>query len=64
MKHTIDTVAEALDIGPQTLRVLLQKGMVTFGMAFKNDGCKNYKYILYPQKVREYIGDMEKGNEA
>ena len=56
MGYNIESVALALGKDPQTIRILLQRGMLPFGIAYKrNDNNKNYDYILYPEKIREYI---------
>ena len=54
----IKEVAELIGTTPQTLRIGLQKGIFPFGAAFKTKAeSKNYTYVIYPEKVREYIGE-------
>lgn len=58
MKATIANVAKAAGICEQTLRCMMQVGECDFGTAWKNDGCRNYAYIFYPAKLKEYFGDI------
>lgn len=59
----VEDVARLLDTTPLTIRVGLQQGIFPFGVAFKlKEGNKNYKYVIYPEKVREYAG--MKGGET
>lgn len=53
----VDEAARLLGVTPMTIRIGLQKGVFPFGVAFKlKEGNKNYKYVIYPEKVREYAG--------
>lgn len=57
--YKIQDVADVLETTPQTIRILLQRGQLPFGIAYKKDESnKNYQYILFPEKVREYLGDI------
>ena len=47
-------VAEALGVSPQSVRIGLQRGELPFGSAIKTSS--KYTYVIYPQKVKEYIG--------
>lgn len=53
----IKDVADALSVSSETVRAGLQLGVYPFGTAFRQDGSKRYTYVLYPKKVREYVGD-------
>jgi hypothetical protein len=53
-KITVNEVAEALGVSPQSVRIGLQRGALPFGSAVKTSS--KYTYILYPEKVKEYIG--------
>lgn len=54
---TVKEVAELLGTTEQTIRVGLQQGVFPFGVAFKRSKSgKNYTYVIYPKKVKEYIG--------
>jgi DNA-binding transcriptional MerR regulator len=53
----VKDVAELLGVSEQTIRIGLQRGLFPFGVAFKRDeGNQHYTYILYPEKVKEYLG--------
>lgn len=57
---TVTDVARMLNKTPQTIRVGLQRGILPFGSAFKtNETNKKYSYIIYPEKVKEYLGEIE-----
>lgn len=56
----INEVAKMLDTTPLTIRIGLQQGVFPFGVAFKRRAdSKNYTYIIYPEKLREYCGGKE-----
>lgn len=59
MKVKINDIAKALGVSPETVRVGLQQNVYPFGCAFKKDGNQNYSYVLYPAKVKEYLGVVE-----
>ena len=41
-----------------TYTLAVQRGLFPFGTAFKTkEGNKRYCYVLYPEKVREYLGE-------
>lgn len=55
---TIKEAAEIIGVSPLTIRIGLQRGLFPFGTAFKTkEGNKRYCYVLYPEKVREYLGE-------
>lgn len=57
---TVKEVAELLGKTQQTIRIGLQLGMFPFGTAFKtNPENKSYTYVIYPEKVKQYIGVKE-----
>lgn len=51
-------LAEALGVPTQAIRVGLQKGALKCGIAMQQTG-KQYTYIIYPEKVREIVGDKK-----
>ena len=60
----IAEVAEMLDTTPLTIRIGLQQGVFPFGEACKRRAdSKNYTYIIYPEKLREYCGGKEDEKE-
>lgn len=55
----VKEVAALLGTTEQTIRVGLQQGVFPFGVAFKRkQSNKNYKYVIYPQKLKEYVGGL------
>lgn len=59
---TVNEVAKLLGKSPLTIRVGLQQGIFPFGVALKTrEDRKNYTYIIYPEKVREFIGGQDNG---
>lgn len=53
----VKEVAEMLGTTVETVRVGLQQGMFPFGVAIKkNPENSRYVYIIFPEKVREYVG--------
>lgn len=49
------SVSESLNISIESLRLGLRKQVFPFGTAYQNDSGL-WTYVLYPQKVREFIG--------
>lgn len=57
---TTKEVAILLGKTEATIRVGLQQGIFPFGVAFKtNPNNKQYNYVIYPEKVKEYITGNE-----
>lgn len=57
---TVKEVAELLGKTQQTIRIGLQLGVLPFGTAYKtNPENKSYTYIIFPEKVKQYIGVKE-----
>ena len=52
----IAVAAKALKIDCQTLRLLLQNGLVSFGMAYKRPGSKRFSYLIYAKQFYEMTG--------
>lgn len=58
----VKDVAELLGTTEQTVRVGLQQGVFPFGVAFKTKKAnKNYTYVIYPEKVKQYAGEQKEG---
>lgn len=55
---TVKDVALRMGKSEQHIRVLLQKGMLPFGRADKLHD-RNYTYVIFPDKFREYCGATE-----
>ena len=54
----VAVAAKALRMDCQTLRLLLQNGLVDFGIAFKRPGSKQYSYLIYAKQFYEATGYM------
>lgn len=51
----VEDVARLLGKSPQVIRICLQRGLLPFGTAVKMPDSSQYTYIIYENKVREYI---------
>lgn len=54
----VEQIAAKLNVSPQTLRQAIQENKIPFACAVEHASGK-YSYILYPLKVKEYIGDID-----
>ena len=52
----IRVAAEALGMDPQTVRVMIQMGVVSWGKAFKLPKSKKYSYVISPKSFFEETG--------
>lgn len=53
-------VAKLLGTTEQTVRVGLRMGVFPFGVAYKTcETNKNYVYVIFPEKVKEYVASQE-----
>jgi len=52
-KITINDVAAALKVSPQSIRLGLQRGELPFGSAVKTSS--KYTYIIYEKKLKEFL---------
>lgn len=48
--------ARALGMAPQTVRVMIQMGVVSWGRAFKRPESKKYSYLISPKTFYEETG--------
>lgn len=46
----LDIAAKALGLDKQTIRIMLQNNIVSWGTAFKMPGSSQYTYIIYSRK--------------
>ena len=53
--------AEALGCDQQTVRVLIQQGMVSWGQAVRMPGSTRYMYIISPKSFYEATGFLWEG---
>lgn len=52
-KITVNDVADALGVSPQSIRIGLQRGALPFGSAIKTSS--KYTYVIYEKKLKEFI---------
>lgn len=57
-KITVPMMADAMGVQAQAIRLGLQCGHLTFGIAMKQT-TDQYSYIIYPEKAREIVGDKQ-----
>ena len=53
--------AKALKVDAQTVRLLLQNGLVSWGTAYKRGNSKQFSYLIYPKLFYEQTGYIYKG---
>lgn len=56
-------VAAVMHTDPQTIRVMLQQGIVPWGKAWKRPGSRHYSYLISPQGFYEATGVVLGGVE-
>ena len=56
---TVEEVAKRMGCSQQKVRIGIQRGKYTFGVAFKLGGEKNFTYTIYPEKFYELYGQGE-----
>jgi hypothetical protein len=52
---TVNEVAKLLNKSPQFIRICLQRGLLPFGTATKMPNSSQWTYVIYPEKVKEYV---------
>ena len=62
-KMSVKEAAEALNVDPQTVRLLLQDNLVDWGIAYKRGNSKQYSYLIYTKKFYEATGYMMQESE-
>lgn len=60
---TVQKVAKILKRDSQTVRTLLQKGLVDWGIAYKLPNSKHYSYLIYAEKFYKAIGQDDKKDD-
>ena len=60
---TIAEVAEAMHCDPQTIRIMIQQGVVPWGKCWKRPGSRHYSYLISPQGFYEATGVVLGGAE-
>lgn len=63
MEHNIEygnipvaVAAKVLKVDNQTVRLLLQNGLVNWGIAYKRPGSRQFSYIIYSKQFYEATG--------
>ena len=59
----VAVAAKALQVDSQTVRVLLQNGLVSWGTAFRHPGSKRYSYLISPLKFYQETGYLWEGTD-
>lgn len=62
-KIPVSVAAKVLQLDDQTVRLLLQKGLVDWGIAYQREGSKHFSYLIYSQKFFEVTGFRYEGGE-
>lgn len=52
----VSVAARALGVDQQTVRLLLQNGLVTWGTAYKRGKSRRFSYLISPKKFYEETG--------
>ena len=52
----ISEVAQALQMDQQSVRVMIQQGIVSWGKAWRRTGSRHYSYLISPQGFYEATG--------
>lgn len=53
---SVSEVAAVMHTDPQTIRVMIQQGIVPWGRAWKRPGSGHYSYLISPQGFYEATG--------
>ena len=53
---SVAEVAAVMHTDPQTIRVMIQQGIVSWGKAWKRPGSRHYSYLIRPQGFYEATG--------
>lgn len=56
---TVEQVALKLGKSPQVIRILLQRGLLPFGVASKMPDSSIYTYVIFPEKFKEFCGEVQ-----
>ena len=63
-KISIATAARVLKMDCQTVRLLLRKGEVPWGVAYKRPGSNQYSYLIYAEPFKKLTGYREDGEQS
>lgn len=53
---TVQEAADWLGVEQQTIRIMLQQGIVPWGLAFKRPGSKQFAYLIYRKQFEDLTG--------
>lgn len=53
---SVAVAAKVLKMDNQTVRLLLQNGLVNWGIAYKRPGSRQFSYIIYAKQFYEATG--------
>ncbi len=53
---SIAEVAKSMALDKQTVRLMIQEGVIDWGICWKRPGSKRYSYVISPQKFYESTG--------
>ena len=56
---TVEQAAVKLGKSPQVVRIMLQRGLLPFGIATKMPESSIYTYVIFPEKFKEYCGVID-----
>lgn len=56
---SVEQVALKLGKSPQVIRIMLQRGLLPFGVASKMPDSSIYTYVIFPEKFKEFCGEIE-----
>lgn len=60
---SVAEVASVMHTDPQTIRVMIQQGVVPWGKAWKRPGSRHFSYLISPQGFYEATGVVLGGAE-
>ena len=59
----VSVAAKALEVDPQTIRLMLQQGVVDWGKCWKRPGSRHYSYMISPLKFYQETGFLWEGTD-
>ena len=60
----VAVAAKALKVDGQTVRLLIQNNLVSWGICFKRGKSKQFTYLIAPKKFYEETGFVYQGKEV
>ena len=56
VRMTVQEVADILHVDRQSVRVMIQQGVVSWGTCFKMPNSRHYSYVISRRKFNEEFG--------